>query len=44
MKVFREGLASAHGDGEAAKALGFELAAAYEAAGAEARRSTTTSA
>jgi pilus assembly protein FimV len=33
VKIFKEGLASEHATGEAAKALGFELATAYEAMG-----------
>jgi len=33
VKVFKEGLASEHATGEVAKALGFELACAYEAQG-----------
>ncbi len=33
VKVFKEGLVSEHATGEVAKALGFELAAAYEAHG-----------
>ncbi|NVJ17839.1 tetratricopeptide repeat protein [Myxococcus sp. AM010] len=33
VEVFREGLANPHATGEAAKALGFELATAYEAQG-----------